>query len=151
MSHHPSDMTVTPRLPATLARSLATAALVIVAAACGSGTEARKVADRFMVLYYDDAHVADAAELCTGPAKERLNAELEFMAGAPPSQDPPATFQLRAGKVPSRNEATYVYRVHLARPDAGPLFARLVLVRDGGRWLVSQFDEKERVSHRRTG
>jgi hypothetical protein len=143
-------MTGTPGLRATLARSLATAALVIVAAACRSGAEARNVADRFMALYYDDAHVADAAELCTGQAKDRLNAELQFMAGAPPSQELPATFQLHAGKVPSRNEAMYVYRVHLARPDAGPLFARLVLVRDGGRWLVTQFDEKERVPHRRT-
>jgi len=145
-------MTATPGLSATLVRSLATAAFVIVAAACRtSGTEARNVADRFMALYYDDAHVADAAELCTGQAKERLNAELQFLLGAPPSQEPPGTFRLHAEKGPSSNEATYVYRVHLARPDAGPLFARLVLVRDGDRWLVSQFDEKERVSHRRTG
>jgi hypothetical protein len=36
--------------------------------------------------------------------------------------------------------------VHLRTPEVRALFARLVLVNEGGQWLVSMFDEKERTS-----
>jgi hypothetical protein len=34
--------------------------------------------------------------------------------------------------------------VHLGTSGVDPLFARLVLVKEGGQWLVTRFTEKER-------
>jgi hypothetical protein len=114
----------------------------------GDTSDSRTVADRFLVLYYDDDldRVREAAQLCTGTAKSRLEGEINFMDGAPPPEAADrlnATFRLLYQRS-TPAEATYVYRVHLRTPDTGQLFARLVLVQEGGRWVVSRFDEKER-------
>jgi len=118
-------------------------------AMCGGTPPSRPVADRFMVLYYDQSHVGEAVRLCTGEAKARLEEEIKIMTGVPaaaPEERPHVTFQLRAQHFPTRAQATYVYRVHVRTPEVRALFARLVLVNEGGQWLVSMFDEKERAS-----
>ncbi len=115
----------------------------------GDPSEPRHVADRFMVLYYDPSRVGEAAQLCTGAAKLRLEAEIKFMEGAPtpaPGDQPHTTFRLIYEDVSTTAQATHVYRVHLRTPDVPALYARVVLVEEGGRWLVSKFDEKERGS-----
>ena len=130
-------------------RPLALAAVLAVTTMCATGhSEARRVADRFLALYYDQAHVEDALKLCTGSAKARVEFEIKVMKGAPPGNDIHASFQLRGEESPTRNAATYVYRVDLGRPGAGLLFARLRLINADGQWLVSEFDEKERASGR---
>jgi hypothetical protein len=115
-------------------------------AMCGGTPASRLIADRFMVLYYDQSHVGEAVQLCTGAAKARLEEEIKFMKGVPAAALEHVTFRLRAQDFPTRAQATYVYRVHLRTPEVRALFARLVLVNEGGQWLVSRFDEKERAS-----
>lgn len=113
--------------------------------------ESRRVADRFLLLYYDDdlARVREAAQLCTGDAKARVEAEIKFMDGAPPDPEaanrPPARFALLYHHDASTSaDVTYVYRVHFRTPDVPALFAKLVLVQENGQWLVKKFIEKER-------
>ena len=128
-----------------LCATVAAIAAFAVAAGCAGTSEARRVADRFLALYYDQSHVGDAVALCTGNAKARLQFEIKFMNGVPTRPDEhPATFELREGRFPSRSEATYFYRVHLGRPGAGVVFARTKLVHADGQWLVSDFAEKVR-------
>jgi hypothetical protein len=113
-------------------------------------TGSRRVADRFLVLYYDDdqARVREAARLCTGDAKARIDAEIKFMAGASPDPEaanrPPARFALLYQHESPSADVTYVYRVHFHTPDVPALFAKLVLVQEKGQWLVKKFVEKER-------
>jgi len=114
----------------------------------GDAPDSRTVADRFLKLYYDDDldRVREAAQLCTGIAKSRLEGEIKFMDGAPPPEPADrlnASFRLLYQRS-TPAEATYVYRVHLRTPDTGQLFTKLVLIQEGGRWVVSRLDEKER-------
>ena len=130
-------------------RSLGLPATLAMTVMCGGTPASRHVADRFMALYYDQSHVGEAVQLCTGAAKARLEEEIKFMKGVPAAalgERPHVTFRLRAQETPTGAQATYVYRVHLGTPEVRALFAKLVLVHEGGQWLVSRFDEKERAS-----
>ena len=128
-------------------RLLVLAAVLGMTTMCATGhSEARRAADRFLALYYDKAHVKDALELCTGHAKTRLEFEIKVMRGARPGDEIHASFQPRHEKFPTRDAATYVYEVDLGRAGARPLFARLQLINADGKWLVSEFDEKERAT-----
>jgi hypothetical protein len=123
--------------------------LLSTATMCSDTSGARRVADRFVALYYDRAHVADAAALCIGDARARLEAELKFLEGIPaPNADEQshATATLQAEKILSQTHTRYVYRVSLGTPNDVPLFAKLVMVKDGERWLVTKFEEKEQPS-----
>src|SRR5262249_13660333 len=78
--------------------SFALPLVLVVRGSAHEPPESRRVADRFLVLYYDydQSRVRESAKLCTGDAKARVDAEIKFMDGAPPDteQHPPATFGL---------------------------------------------------------
>jgi len=130
--------------------SVALPLVLMLTAMSGDTPESRRVADRFLVLYYDYdmSRVREAAKLCTGDAKMQVEAEIKFMDGADPDgeEHPPAAFGLVYHHASTDSEATYVYRVHIRTPDTPALFAKLVLVKENGQWFVNKFLEKERAS-----
>src|ERR1043166_6674778 len=92
--------------------TLALAAVLAATTVSAGASEARHVADRFLELYYDRSHVADAAQLCTGRAKSRLEFEARFVRGVPssaPEGKPPVSFELHQEKPPTTTDATNVY------------------------------------------
>lgn len=130
--------------------SFALPLVLVLTAMSGDTPESRRVADRFLVLYYDYdmSRVREAAKLCTGDAKRQVEEEIKFMDGADPDSDvhPPATFGLVYQHASTGAEATYVYRVHIRTPDTPALYAKLVLIQRDGQWFVNKFNEKERGS-----
>jgi hypothetical protein len=137
--------------PRAVPRSfLALPIVLALVAMSGDVPDSRRVADRFLALFYDDdvGRVREAAQLSTGSAKSRVEADIKFMDGAVPPEGAdrldPTSQLLYQRSTPT--EATYMYRVHLRPSETGQLFVRLVLVQEGGRWVVSRFDEKERNS-----
>ena len=121
------------------------AALAVLAAGCGSPSESRGVADRFMELYYARANLAEAVTLCAGAARARLEGEIKNAAGAAPDSGadrPRVSFELEKSTT-TPSEASYVYRVTAHTPDVGIVAATLTLVDANGRWLVTTLDETE--------
>jgi hypothetical protein len=134
-----------PRLPRTLLLCFA----LVATSMCGGPPASREVADRFTRLYYDQANVAEAVKLCTGPARTRLEGELAAIKGVAPdsgANKPAVTVRLTSEDVSSTARATYVYNVDPRTSGVGPLVATLAVVNEGGQWLVSTFDERERSS-----
>jgi hypothetical protein len=132
-----------------LPRTLLLCVLLVATAMCGHDSPSRQVADRFTELYYNQANVAEAVKLCNGAARTRLEAELAAIKGVAPdagSNKPAVTVRLASADTTSLSQATFVYDVAARTSDVGPVVATLVVVNEGGRWLVSTFDERERSS-----
>jgi hypothetical protein len=130
------------------AHAVARALLVALAltTACTKPSESRAVADRFMERYYVQMNVAEAAELCGGAARARLEGELRALQGvAPdaPADTPPITFTLTASTDPTPTQATYTYRVTAHTSDVGKPIVTLTLTDEGGQWLVTTLGESE--------
>jgi type 1 fimbria pilin len=122
-------------------------ALVLAATSCAGPTASRQVADRFMELYYTRMSVADAAQLSSGAARTRLDAELRALQGVPPdlpSSEPRVTFRLTASAMPGPTQASYTYTVTAHTADVEPVVATLTVTDDGGRWLVTEFNEQSK-------
>jgi hypothetical protein len=123
---------------------LAAAALALVAA-CQQLSPARLTADRFMQLYYANADVAEAATLCTGAAREKLENELRAIQGVAPDTDanrPTVTYSLQSSAEPGPERAQFVFKVVPHTDDVGSLSATLGLVHQDGRWLLSTLSEQ---------
>jgi hypothetical protein len=115
------------------------------AAACQRPSPSQQLADRFMQLYYGQANAAEAVKLTTGAARQRLEGELQAIAGVRPDSGdnkPEVTFKLTSSTATKAGSATYVYEVVPHTSDVGSLVATLDLVQDGDRWLVSSLHEK---------
>jgi hypothetical protein len=132
-------------------RALSLVVVVATVTMCGDPSKSRRAADRFLDLYYVQDQVAEAAQLCTGDAKARLDTEMQIMRGVPrpaAGERPVPTIRRQREEIRSAGHASYVYRVQLASPSATRLFARLDMIEEGGRWLVAKLDEKERPTTR---
>jgi hypothetical protein len=128
----------------------ATVIALLGALACDGSSASRDVADRFVARYYDPARVADALPLTTGPARDRVAAELDFMKGVPVPPGAAPVVSLRRHEAPAGGRAVYGYDVQLTAPKARTLVVRLVVVQDGaGGWLVAGLDEKDPRTRRR--
>jgi hypothetical protein len=111
---------------------------------CAGAPESRRVADRFVQLYYAESNVADALKLSTGAARTKLEAELAAMQGMAPaaaSDKPHVGFRLASESVTSATQATYAYEVDARTSDVHSLTATLVLSDAGGQWLVTSLAE----------
>lgn len=121
--------------------------LMITASACTKNkarSDPRQVADRFMDLYYARMNMAEAAKLCSGEARTKLQAQMAAVKGVPPNKpadEPRVTFELTASDKPSSTEASYTYRVTPHTSDVAPIVAQLGLSAQNGRWRVSSFSE----------
>ncbi len=119
--------------------------LLPLTAMCGDANDSRRVADRFMQLYYGESRPADAVELCAGAAKARLDGELAAMRGmaaAGAGEKPRVTFRLRSASA-AAGQATYAYDVDPRTSDVARLTATLVVSGEGERWLVTSIVETE--------
>jgi hypothetical protein len=99
-----------------------------------------------MDLYYTQMRVAEAAKLCGGAARTKLDGELRAIQGVqpdPPADAPRVTFTLTGTAHPTPNQATYTYRVTAHTSDVGTVVAVLSVTHEGGRWLVTSFSESE--------
>ena len=122
--------------------------LLLAATGCGDHSASRRVADRFLTLYYVEDKVVDAMDLCSGDARERLDVELRIMHGVPPptpGERPPVTFEFQREEVSPGGRPTYVYEVRLPARDKIRLFAKLEMVQERDRWFVATLEEKERT------
>jgi len=120
--------------------------LVVTAVSCTTRPESEEVADRFMDLYYAQASPARAVTLCTGAARTRLEGELNAIKGVPPdapADRPRVTYRLTSTIAETSTQAKYTYRVEADTADIGPVIASVVLVNEGGRWLITSLDETE--------
>jgi hypothetical protein len=123
------------------------ATLALAAASCAKpSSPSREVADRFMELYYAQMNVAEAAKLCSGAARIKLEGELKLLQGVPPdppSGEPRVSFSLTESSTPTPGEATYTYRVTAHTADVGTVTAALTVSDEGDRWLITSFTERE--------
>ena len=120
--------------------------IVLAATSCAQAPESRQVADRFMELYYAQASVAEAVQLCGGAARTRLESELRAIQGVPPDEhagEPRVTFNLTASSNPTPTQATYTYHVTAHTADVGKVAATLTLTNEDGRWIVTSLSEGE--------
>jgi len=130
---------------ARLRRPLVVSLLPLLAM-CTGAPESRRVADRFMELYYGQSDVAEAVKLSTGAAKAKLEGELAALQGMAPvaaADKPHVGFRLSSGNA-GTTQATYAYAID-ARAAGDSLTATVVLSSDGGQWLVTslvEYDEK---------
>ena len=111
-------------------------------AMCTGAPESRRVADRFMELYYGQSDVAAAVKLSTGAAKAKLEGELAALQGMAPvaaADKPHVGFRLSSENAGAA-QATYVYAID-ARAAGDSLTATVVLSSDGGQWLVTSLVE----------
>jgi hypothetical protein len=121
-------------------------AIMLATTCCTKPSPSREVADRFMELYYARMSVAEAAALCSGSARARLDGELRSIRGVPPDApagEPRVSFRLTASTNPTPTQATYTYDVTSHTSDVGPVVAALTVTDEGGRWLVTSFSEHE--------
>jgi len=122
--------------------------VLLVTATCTGEPDSRRVADRFMELYYAHSDVAEAAKLSSGAARAKLEGELAAigrMAPDAPADRPRVTFHVTSA-VAAGNQATYVYAVDPQTSDVKPLAVTLVMAGDRGLWLVTTLEEAERGS-----
>jgi hypothetical protein len=122
--------------------------LLLATAMCAGDPPSRRVADRFVELYYARSNVAEAVTLSTGAARAKLEGELAAMAGMPPAAaaDRPRVAFHVTSEVASGTQATYVYAVDPQTTDVKPLAATVVMTSEGGQWLVTKLEEAERGS-----
>ena len=128
--------------------SFISVALILAVASCTktSTDKSREVADRFMDLYYARMNMAEAAKLCSGAARTKLEGQLRAIKGVPPDQpagEPRVTFNLTASTNPTPTQATYSYTVTAHTSDVGNVVATLTVTDEGGRWTVTSFSEAE--------
>ena len=126
-----------------LRRALVVSLLPLLAM-CTGAPESRRVADRFMELYYGQSNVAEAVKLSTGAAKAKLEGELAAIRGMAPvaaADEPHVGFRLSSSNA-GTTQATYAYTID-ARADGDSLIATVVLSSDGGQWLVTSLVENE--------
>jgi len=119
--------------------------IALTAVMCGRAPESRQLADRFMELYYGQARVAEAVQLCSGAAKTRLDGELAAIQGVPangPADTPHVSFRLSGDGTSTGADTTYVYDVDPRTTGVGPLVATVVVSNTGGRWLVTRLEER---------
>ena len=131
-------------------RSILVVGLLPLLAMCTGAPEpeSRRVAERFMELYYGQSNVAEAVKLSTGAAKAKLEGELaavQGMAPVAPADKPHVGFRLTSKSAAGAGQATFAYDVD-ARTSGDSLTATLVLSGDGGHWLVTTFVENEKAS-----
>ncbi len=127
--------------------SVLSIALVLAAASCSKPSASQQVAERFMELYYSRMNVAEAAQLSSGAARTRLDAELRALQGVapdPPSGEPRVTFRLTANATPSPTQAIYTYAVSAHTADVDKIAATLTLAEEDGRWVVTAFSEQQK-------
>lgn len=111
---------------------------------CRSSSEAQKVAERFMQLYYGDASAIRAVKLSTGEAEQRLQREIQAIQGLAPASEadrPVVTYTLISRADPNPTTQTYVYTVVPHAAGVGSLTATIDVVHVNDRWLVSSLTE----------
>jgi hypothetical protein len=121
--------------------------LILAATSCHKTSTSRQLADRFMELYYAQKSVAEAARLCAGAARTKLEAELRAIQGVRPDpsvDEPRVTFSLTASANPTATQATYTYLVTPHTSGIGNVVATLMLTDEGGHWLVTSLKEDHR-------
>jgi hypothetical protein len=120
---------------------------LLLAAGCAAVPEPQQVAERFIEAYYVKSDLAAALALCGGDARTRLQAELAAVQGVPrdPADTPRVSFALARDPIRSATAAAYAYRVTAHTADVGVVVATLGLTHEGGRWLVTSFDEREQT------
>jgi hypothetical protein len=128
--------------------SASTVALLAVATVlgCTRASPSREVAERFVDLYYARMNLAEAAKLCSGAARTRLDGELHAVAGVPPDapgDQPRVTWALTGSTTPTPTTATYTYRVTAHTADVGIVATTLELAEEDGRWVVTGIGEQE--------
>jgi hypothetical protein len=125
---------------------------LIVACGRGASNTPGAVADRFLDLYLIEIDQARALPLTTGPARQRIEEELEAVkairgAGYTPSAAKPAVYYERASllREPAAGTARAVYDIRIRQGDTES--RRHVLLslhnRDAGQWKVASFVVQE--------
>lgn len=115
--------------------------------ACSRPSPSQQVADQFMEAYYVRVSVKEATAFADGLAKEKLQGQLDLMAGdgGPDSAKniPHVTLSLIDKQHPSADEATYVYEVRTSVEDVGKRTVFVKMRQEGGKWVVTQFTEDD--------
>ena len=127
------------------------AALCIAAAlvACSRSNSAQGVADRFMQAYYVQIDQAQALELSTGLARERLRQELQQVAplrrgGGLEQARPKASYSLARTQHDGR-QVLLVYDLTITPPQVMPILKKILIITEqlGEQWKVINFAEAD--------
>jgi hypothetical protein len=116
---------------------------------CSRSDSAQGVADQFMQAYYVQIDQAQALELSSGLAHERLRQELQQVAplrrGGSLEQARPKVSYTLARTQPEGRQVLLVYDLTITLPQVKPILKKILLITEplGQQWKVINFTETD--------
>ena len=116
---------------------------------CSPGNSAQGVADRFVQAYYVQIDQAQALELTSGLARERLRQELQQVAplrrGSSLEQARPKVSYTLARTQPEGRQVLLVYDLTITPPQVKPIPKKILIITEpvGEEWKVINFAETD--------
>ncbi len=116
---------------------------------CSRSDSAQGVADQFMQAYYVQIDQAQALELSSGLAHERLRQELQQVAplrrGGSLEQARPKVSYTLAHAQPEGRQVLLVYDLTISPPQVEPILKKILLITEpvGEQWKVINFTETD--------
>ena len=116
---------------------------------CSRSDSAQGVADQFMQAYYVQIDQAQALELSSGLAHERLRQELQQVAplrrGGSLEQARPKVSYTLARTQPEGRQVLLVYDLTITPPQVKPILKKILLITEpvGEQWKVINFTETD--------
>jgi hypothetical protein len=116
---------------------------------CSRSDSAQGVADQFMQAYYVQIDQAQALELSSGLAHERLRQELQQVAplrrGGSLEQARPKVSYTLARTQPEGRQVLLVYDLTITPPQVKPILKKILLITEplGQQWKVINFTETD--------
>ena len=116
---------------------------------CSRSDSAQGVADQFMQAYYVQIDQAQALELSSGLARERLRQELQQVAplrrGSSLEQARPKVSYTLARTQPEGRQVLLVYDLTITPSQVKPILKKILLIAEplGEQWKVINFTETD--------
>jgi len=116
---------------------------------CSRSDSAQGVADQFMQAYYVQIDQAQALELSSGLAHERLRQELQQVAplrrGGSLEQARPKVSYTLTHTQPEGRQVLLVYDLTITPPQVKPILKKILLITEplGQQWKVINFTETD--------